>query len=120
MTKRHLLTRRQALGSAGALLALALGGCSDAPTGTGGSDDDRATVSDRPAPSTEEEPAGEPVPEEDSLDARVSAAMDKLTLEQKIWQLFVVRPEAVTGVGVQTAAGEATRVALAERPVAGI
>ena len=120
MTTRHLLTRRQALGSAGALLALALGGCSGAPRGTGGSDDDRAAVSDRPAPSTEEAPSEEPAAEEDPLDARVSASMDKLTLEQKIWQLFVVRPEAVTGVGVQTAAGEATRAALAERPVAGI
>ena len=120
MTTRHLLTRRQALGSAGALLALALGGCSGAPRGTGGSDDDRAAVSDRPAPSTEEAPSEEPAAEEDPLDARVSASMDKLTLEQKIWQLFVVRPEAVTGVGVQTAAGEAPRAALAERPVAGI
>lgn len=103
------LTRREALASGGTLLALALAGCSGTPP----VEDGRATVSDRPAPDAQ-------TPDGDPFDAEVRSAMDALTLEQKVWQLFVVRPEAVTGVGVQTAAGEATRAALAERPVGGI
>ena len=108
------LTRRQALAAGGTLLAATLAGCSGIPGSV--PEEERGTVSDRPSPDVEEEPAAP----EDPLEAEVSAAMEKLTLEQKIWQLFVVRPEAVTGVEVQTAAGEATRAALAERPVAGI
>ena len=108
------ITRRQAFAAGGTLLAATLAGCSGIPGSV--PEEERGTVSDRPAPDVEEEPAAP----EDPLEAEVSAAMEKLTLEQKIWQLFVVRPEAVTGVEVQTAAGEATRAALAERPVAGI
>ena len=57
---------------------------------------------------------------ERDLAAEVRAAMGALTLEQKVAQLFVVRPEALTDVGQVTAAGETTRAALAELPVAGI
>ena len=109
MPGTRLLTRREALASAAALSALTLAGCSDAPSAPAG--DERATVSDRPAPGA----AGQ-----GDLAARVRAAMDALTLEQKVAQLFIVRPEALTGVGQVTAAGETTRAALAEIPVAGI
>lgn len=109
MPGTRLLTRREALASAAALSALTLAGCSDAPSAPAG--DERATVSDRPAPGA----AGER-----DLAAEVRAAMGALTLEQKVAQLFVVRPEALTDMGQVTAAGEATRAALAELPVAGI
>lgn len=72
---------------------------------------------------TTQEPAdgdSEPEPEADSLDARVSQAVSGMTLEEKVAQLFVVRPEDITKVSVQTAAGEATRAALEKWPVGGI
>ena len=51
----------------------------------------------------------------------VDAAMGSLTTEQKVAQLFVVRPESlVPDVSVVVAAGDATRSAIEERPVGGI
>ena len=115
MSEPRLITRRQAIASTGTLLALALAGCSDEPSAPV-AEEELGTVTDRPAPGTDDAPAAA----EDSLETEVKAAMEKLTLEQKVAQLFIVRPEAVTGVGQVTAAGETTRAALAEMPVAGI
>ena len=115
MSEPRLITRRQAIASTGTLLALALAGCSDEPSAPA-AEEELGTVTDRPAPGTDDAPAAA----EDSLETEVKAAMEKLTLEQKVAQLFIVRPEAVTGVGQVTAAGETTRAALAEMPVAGI
>lgn len=110
------ITRRQALATAGAALTLALGACAGTPASE--ASEEPPAVSDRPS-DAQVDSAPEPEPA-DELAQRVEDALAKLTLEQKVWQLFIVRPEAVTGVGVQTAAGEATREALAERPVGGI
>ena len=118
MSDPRSLTRRQVLASGGTLLALALAGCAGGSSSLA-PDDERGTVADRPAPDASDEPVTSE-PAEDPLETEVRAAMEKLTLEEKIWQLFIVRPEAVTGVSVQTAAGEATRTALAKRPVGGI
>lgn len=109
--KMPAVTRRSAL----ALATLALAGCT-APAAP--KDADRSDVTDAPA-------AGEPVEPEpetpaDSLEAEVEAALAALTLEQRVAQLFVVRPEAITGVGRVTAAGETTRAALAAHPVGGL
>ena len=43
-----------------------------------------------------------------------------MTLEEKVYQLFVVTPESLTGVNRATVAGETTRAALAAQPVGGI
>ena len=75
-------------------------------------------VSDRPAPGSGE--GTEPEGGRPSLDERVSEAVSGMTLEEKVAQLFVVRPEDLTHVGTQVAAGEATRAALEELPVGGI
>lgn len=75
-------------------------------------------VSDRPAPGSGE--GAEPEGGRPSLDERVSEAVSGMTLEEKVAQLFVVRPEDLTHVGIQVAAGEATRAALEELPVGGI
>ena len=53
-------------------------------------------------------------------DPHVERIIGELTLEQKIAQLFVVRPEAITDVDVAIAAGDATRDALTKYPVGGI
>lgn len=115
MSDSRTMTRRQALAAAGGCLTLALAGCGGHGTAQ---TDDLGTVSDRPQQSEPEpEAPAEPV---DPLAEEVDAALAGMSLEEKVWQLFVVRPEAVTEVGTQTAAGEATREALAERPVGGI
>lgn len=75
-------------------------------------------VSDRPAPGSGE--GAEPEGGRPSLDERVSESVSGMTLEEKVAQLFVVRPEDLTHVGTQVAAGEATRAALEELPVGGI
>lgn len=51
---------------------------------------------------------------------KVERLLADLTLEQKVAQLFVVRPESITGVGQALAAGDATREALEKYPVGGI
>ena len=43
-----------------------------------------------------------------------------MTLDEKLCQLFVVTPDALTGLSPATAAGDATREALARTPVGGL
>ena len=54
------------------------------------------------------------------LDQKVGRLLSSLSREQKVAQLFVVHPEALTGVGTQTSAGDATREALGAHPVGGL
>lgn len=46
--------------------------------------------------------------------------MDTMTLEEKVAQLFIITPEALTGYKTVTSAGEATKQALKKYPVAGL
>lgn len=55
-----------------------------------------------------------------SLDQQVASKVTSLTLEQKVAQLFVVAPEALTGVDTVTQAGTTTQEALRALPVGGI
>lgn len=50
----------------------------------------------------------------------IEAIIDSMTLEEKIYQLFIVSPEKLTGVSCATAAGDATREALNNYPVGGV
>ncbi|MGN9233887.1 glycoside hydrolase family 3 N-terminal domain-containing protein [Atopobiaceae bacterium HCP3S3_D6] len=50
----------------------------------------------------------------------VGRVIASLSLEQRVCQLFVVRPEDIVDVGTVVEAGEATRKALLRRPVGGI
>lgn len=54
------------------------------------------------------------------LDQKVGRLLSSLSREQKVAQLFVVHPEALTGVGTQTSAGDSTREALGAHPVGGL
>ena len=112
MPKSHLVTRRQALASTGALLALTLGACSGSPEVP---EEEVPTVTD---PDASEEGSG--AGSQGGLEERVSAKLAEMSLEQKVAQLFVVRPESLTGVGQVIAAGEATKAALEKMPVGGI
>ena len=102
--------------------AAALGGCApaeDAPAESPAPDEgdgDGGSGSAAQAAPVAEAPA-DPV---DELAARVEETLGAMSLEQKVCQLFCVRPESLTGVGQVTAAGDTTRAALAERPVGGI
>lgn len=75
-----------------------------------------------PAP----EPTPEPTPEvveptwEEKLDAYVDERIAQMPLEDKVAGLFVVRPEAITGVGAAVQAGDGTRQALEANPVGGL
>lgn len=71
-------------------------------------------VEPAPAPAA---PQPAPAP---TLDERAAEKTASLTLEQKVAQLFVVTPEAITGVGTATQAGPTTQQALAAYPVGGL
>jgi len=49
-----------------------------------------------------------------------SEILASMTLEEKVWQLFMVTPEQLTGVGCATVAGNMTESALRSFPVGGI
>lgn len=77
-----------------------------------------------PTPSPSPSPSPEPTPEptlspEELTEEKARAILDSMTEEQKIYQLFVVYPEDITGVFTVTKAGEATRRALEKYPVGG-
>jgi len=61
----------------------------------------------------------EPTPEE-RLDEENNARIEVMTLEEKVAGLFIVTPEALTGVDNAVRAGETTRQALAQYAVGGI
>ena len=75
------------------------------------SDPDENAAAPTPAPAAPHEP---------TLDERAADKVVSLTLEQKVAQLFIVRPESITGVDTATQAGPATEEALQTYPVGGI
>lgn len=100
------------LAGAGLLAAFTLGGPSqpggDIPAPT-------AQPTPIPPPAT---PAPEPQPTPSPDPAQELLA--GMTLHEKVCQLLVVKPSAITGVPRVTAAGDATRAALERYPVAGL
>jgi len=65
-------------------------------------------------------PAATPAPTEDAAGAEeVQKLVSKMSLSEKIYQMFLVSPEAVTKVSKVTAAGPATQKALQKYPVGG-
>lgn len=46
--------------------------------------------------------------------------LENMSLDEKIYQMLVVTPEALTGVDVATAAGDATKTSIEKYPVGGI
>ena len=72
-----------------------------------------------PSTEPETEPPTEPNPDAPYLE-RAQALLAAMAQEEKVYQLFMVRPEGLTGVNTATRAGEATQTALAEMPVGGI
>ena len=61
-----------------------------------------------------------PEAEETWQDMKIDRVLEAMTLEEKVNQLFMITPEALTGVGTVIQAGDGTREALAEHPVGGL
>lgn len=54
------------------------------------------------------------------LSAQMQKLLDEMTLEEKVYQMFIVTPEQLTGVSEVTASGKTTRDKLEQQPVGGI
>ena len=64
-----------------------------------------------------------PAPEDEAALAAAKLAektLASMTLDEKLWQLFYVTPEAITNVETATLAGEATKAAIESQPVGGL
>ncbi len=108
------------LAAAAALCAaLVLGGCGAGQAPFSEEADPPAPAPAPAEPAQPAEPPSAPTPEE-LLEQRVDATMASMTQEQKVAQLFIVTPEAITGVETATQAGDTTRAALASYPVGGL
>ena len=56
----------------------------------------------------------------DALQKKVQEKLSSMSLEEKVAQLFLITPEALTGAGTVTQAGDATKAALDQYPVGGL
>lgn len=56
---------------------------------------------------------------EDDISEKVEELLSQMTVEEKVAQLFIITPEAITNVDTATVAGEATKNALSKYPVGG-
>ena len=115
----RMVSRRGALAAAAAAVAAGLTGCDTLGAALGGRGSGMPELHDRPADRGSATNGG---------DEKVSApepsaaeqALARLTLEQKVAQLFIVTPEQLTGASRATIAGSMTRDALAQIPVGGL
>lgn len=64
--------------------------------------------------------AAEQVVTEAAEQSKADEILSSMTIEEKVWQMFFVTPEDITGVGTVIQAGEATRQAIESYPVGGI
>lgn len=82
---------------------------------------ERPVVETEPIELETEQKEEEPVlTEEELLAQEVETVLAEMTLDEKIYQMFIVTPEALTGYGSVTAAGSSTKSSLEARPVAGL
>lgn len=84
---------------------------------------DELLESEEPLVTPEKTDETEVIPEltyEEKLDEIVNAGIEVMPLEDKVAGLFMVTPEAITGVGTAVQAGEGTRDALSQYAVGGV
>lgn len=81
-----------------------------------------ATVDEAtPQEATPQEATADPNESEDQKYTEAAAKyMETMSNDEKIYQMFIVKPETITGVDVATVAGDTTKEALAKYPVGGI
>lgn len=75
--------------------------------------DEKETIPDI----TETEPT---LSEEEILNLEIDKILQQMTLDEKIYQLFIITPEALTRYETVTEAGETTKKSLQEHPVGGL
>ena len=95
----------------------------DIPDGSGTEASDEAVDQEIDSAEAENEPEEETAANQSSPgtnNPQVEEILSKMSLHDKICQLFIVTPEAVTGVGQVTEAGNATKDSLKNNPVGGI
>lgn len=96
-----------------------LAGCA----GTGEEPREGAQETSSPVPAAAPEPASSPTPEpteEELRSARASELLAGMTLHEKVCQLFIVHPEALTGASPVLSADATLEQALAGWPVGGL
>ena len=118
--QRMTLLRTVRILTAVTLSMAILAGCSPAREQAG----QTASPTPVPTPATTDaiEPAAVPVPSptgEELRAARLQEILENMTLHEKICQLFIVYPEAITGVSPMVTADSAVGQALADWPVGG-
>ena len=79
-----------------------------------------ATPAPTTAPATVDELPTEAVDADAKYTDLAKKHLENMSLDEKIYQMLVVTPEALTGVDVATAAGDATKTAIEKYPVSGI
>lgn len=57
---------------------------------------------------------------DERVDMEIESLMDQMTVEEKVAQLFVITPEALTGYDLVVQAGDVSKAAFDEYPVGGI
>lgn len=117
MYPRATVSRRAFLSLAACAAVPAFAGCAREPEHV---IECYAENPDPSVPSVNEVPVISETPSASELDRRVDELLAGLTVEHKVLQLFCVHPEALTGVGQVTVAGDATRAALEATPVGGL
>lgn len=83
------------------------------------SEEEEGLAMQEPEPEAVPEASPEPTARE-RLDEIVDAGIEAMPLEDKVAGLFIVTPEAITGVSSAVQAGEGTQQALARNPVGGL
>lgn len=81
--------------------------------------DEESIATPEPVPEETVTPEPAPTPEE-KLEELVEAKVAAMSLEDKVMGLFIVAPEAITGVSTVIQAGEGTQQALNQYPVGGL
>lgn len=83
-----------------------------------GSDGNTDLVTMIPAdPEEDKSPSGNKGPD---IDSQIAEYLEKMTLEEKAAQLFIVLPESITGTSAVTEAGPMTEEAIQNTPVGGL
>lgn len=78
-------------------------------------------LSDEAEETSEPQVADEPQQKnEQQIREQVSAAMQNMTLSEKIYQMIIVTPEQLTGIGCVTEAKDPVKLALEDNPVGGL
>lgn len=86
---------------------------------TPGSEHMAEETSEKKSVSNEEKTKEESL-EEVQIESQIEEILSSMSLEEKIYQMFIITPEQLTGASPVTAAGELTRDGLLEYPVGGL